>query len=83
MKYLLFISLLLVLFSCNKKEKIQPKEIKTESSFYTIINIEGCEYIQVSYEEYNSGKYGGGWYVKYSLTHKGNCSNSIHHEKDN
>ncbi len=38
---------------------------------YTVIVIDGCEYILGKYEN----GYGGG----YTLTHKGDCKNPIHH----
>lgn len=82
MKYILTVCLL-VLLSCkdvNETNKSNTAELKKNPDV-TVINIDGCEYIQVWVQSYNSGTYGGGWYVKYALTHKGNCSNSIHNYK--
>lgn len=64
MKKILFIALVLV--ACEK-----PKGYRQEKDGYSIIEIDGCEYIEVSL---NLG-FDNGYY---SLTHKGNCKNEIH-----
>lgn len=82
MKYILIVCLLAFL-SCKKVDEINKSnttELK-KKPVVTIINIDGCEYIQVWAESYNPSAYGGGWYVKYALTHKGNCFNPIHNHK--
>lgn len=82
MKYILTVCLL-ALLSCknvNETNKSNTAELKKNSDV-TVIKIDGCEYIQVWVQSYNPNSYGGGWYVKYALTHKGNCSNLIHNYK--
>lgn len=79
MKYILTVCLLAFL-SCKNVDKTNTAELKKNPDV-TVINIDGCEYIQVWVESYNYSTYGGGWYVKYALTHKGNCSNPIHNHK--
>jgi hypothetical protein len=63
MKYLLVI--LLLLLSCEStvdKTSNTIKHANTTTTTYSIITIDSCEYIKGYYR----------------LTHKGNCSNSIH-----
>ena len=50
------------------------REASERGASYGIVEIDGCEYIEVSY-----GLGSGTGY--YSLTHKGNCKNPIHSEK--
>ena len=64
MNKLLFIAI--ILFSCET-----PKGERKMKEGYSIIEIDGCEYIEVSYAPgWNNGYY--------SITHKGNCKNEIH-----
>jgi hypothetical protein len=48
-----------------------PSGEKVKKEGYSVITIEGCEYIEVSSMIGASSGY-------YSIAHKGNCKNSIH-----
>ena len=60
---IIFVILILFAFGCGSQNDLIP-EIS-----HKIITIDKCEYIYVSRRP--SG-------VEFSLTHKGNCSNSVH-----
>lgn len=64
---LLLLIIAISMSSCN--ESNISKAIIGEDN-YTIIMIDGCEYLQ-RYEGYRSG---------YSFSHKGNCKNPIHYQ---
>lgn len=50
----------------------EPSGTRTETGKgYTILEIDGCQYIEVSFGTGSNVGY-------YSLTHKGNCNNPIH-----
>ncbi len=62
----LIILLVLAMAGCNT-----PRGERTTKDGYSIIKIDGCEYIEVKdFLGANNGYY--------SLTHKGDCSNPIH-----
>jgi hypothetical protein len=63
-----YILLLLVLISCGEGP---PTAKRQTADGYDVIELDGCEYIEIKYCLGCSGGY-------YSLTHKGNCKNSIH-----
>ena len=71
MKYLFFI---ILLSSCapSGKEHIRKDNNTKPSEDYRVVVIDGCEYIEV--------ENGIPEDRIYSLTHKGNCNNSIHPE---
>ena len=68
MKYLLLIIVLFASCTPNGKEKIIEDNNTNPILDYRVVIIDKCEYIEVA-----SGQ-------SYSLTHKGNCNNSIHPE---
>jgi hypothetical protein len=83
MKYLIFVTIVLAMFACdysgsNSEPSISAEEdsvlVKLKpnySSFkhYTIITIDGCEYIAHKDNHNNV-----------SIEHKGNCKNPIHYQ---
>lgn len=66
--WLLLVGLLIFgLVSCNFVKGPRHKH----KDGYSVVKLEGCEYIEVTYNL--------GWQTGYySLTHKGNCLNPIH-----
>lgn len=67
MKRLLIFIGLLALLSCGKE---RSKHRVDALDRYTIVVVDGCEYLEVQ------GGYADNRY--YSLTHKGNCNNPVH-----
>jgi hypothetical protein len=71
MKKVLFIIVCAMgIVSCGPKQPIEGSSKSGQIGDYSVITIDGCEYL-----EYRRG---GGESAVYSLTHKGNCRN---HEK--
>ena len=71
MKKVLFIfACTMGMVSCGPRQPIEGSNKTGSIGDYTIVVIDGCEYL-----EYRKG---GGESAVYSLTHKGNCKN---HEK--
>lgn len=68
MRLLMLFGLVLML-GCQEARK--PAGERLTKDGYSVIVIEGCEYIEVRYWLGLDSGY-------YSLTHKGNCSNPIH-----
>jgi len=69
-KVLLFVGLAVAIVSCGPQEPIEGGTKSGSIGEYTIVLIDGCEYL-----EYRKGM---GENRVYSLTHKGNCNNSAH-----
>lgn len=67
-KKILLAVTILMLLSCNSPDKYEEK--KENGMNYTVMIIEGCEYIWYK-DDYNYGQ---------TLAHKGNCANSIHYQ---
>lgn len=56
----------------NELFGVKPSGSKVEmDQSYTVVEIEGCEYIQISFMRGLQSGY-------YAITHKGNCKNPIH-----
>lgn len=68
MKYIVIVALLLSGCSFSEPPKGERKHLES----YTIVEIDGCEYIEVEVGARYANNYA------YSLTHKGNCKNRIH-----
>ena len=68
-KALLIIVCTIGIVSCGQGPPIDGSNKTGEIGDYTIVVIDGCEYL-----EYRRG---GGESAVYSLTHKGNCNNHI------
>lgn len=61
--YILLLLISIMMMSCN----VSPSGERKKKEGYSIINIDSCEYIEVSYlAAVSSNGY-------YSITHKGNC----------
>jgi hypothetical protein len=68
---ILMISIVMILVTLAAFDNNQELRNKGEKfTNYTIINIEGCEYIQYATS-----------YNMLEITHKGNCTNEIHNCK--
>ncbi len=66
-RYTLLVLLMALSFSCTTP----TGEKRVEKDGYSVVTIDGCEYIEVTFCAGCNNGY-------YSLTHKGNCSNPIH-----
>ena len=65
----------MILVSCTNPsgEEYKVKNNNTQPTYdYRVVIIEGCQYIEVDV--------GIGSNSRYTLTHKGNCNNSVHPE---
>ncbi len=69
-KVILFIGLAVAMVSCGPSQPIDGGTKTGSIGDYTIIVIDGCEYL-----EYRKGM---GENRVYSLSHKGNCNNTAH-----
>lgn len=68
MRTLVMIIAIIFMVACET-----PDGDRTKKEGYSILTIDGCEYIEVSSMIGSNNGY-------YSITHKGNCNNPIHHK---
>jgi len=66
-KILLIIICAMGMVACGPKQPIEGSSKSGQIGDYSVVNIDGCEYL-----EYRAG---AGESRVYSLTHKGNCNN--------
>ena len=66
----------------TQKELTKPQTsvsaTPNKSSWYTIVVIDGCQYIMVNVDTLVNVYHGVTPYVKFSICHKGDCNNPIH-----